>query len=187
MCLTRTLFFSIPNSRYHSCKLWIMPIPNPRLNSRTLRVRPLHRTTSATFIHAPLNHPRNFRILHLKNSLRGDSEEWKDQVLHGTLVENSLDDVPLYLALSYAWGDPSLSDVILIDERELKITQSCGAALRRMLKGNSEIMIWVDAICINQAGMCTVTMEFIALMKTSRRYSGSPRKKRTGCFNGCDF
>ena len=140
--------------------------------------------TSATFTHAPLNHPRNFRILHLKNSLRGDSEEWKDQVLHGTLVENSLDDVPLYLALSYAWGDPSLSDAILIDERELKITQSCGAALRRMLRGKSRIMIWVDAICINQAGMCTVTIEFITLMNISRRYQGGPRKKRTGCFNG---
>jgi hypothetical protein len=99
-------------------------------------------------------------------------------------VETSLDDDPLYFALSYVWGDPSPRDVILIDERELKITQSCGAALRRMLNGKSEIMIWVDAICINQAGMCTMTFEFIALMKISRRHPGTPRKKHTGGFDG---
>lgn len=140
--------------------------------------------TSGAFTHAPLKYPRHFRILHLTSSLREESDDWKDQVLHGTLVETSLDDIPLYLALSYAWGDPSPSDVILIDERESKITQSCGSALRRMLKGKSEIMIWVDAICINQAGMCIVTFEFIALMRISRRHPGGPRKKRTGCFNG---
>lgn len=105
-------------------------------------------------------------------------------MLDGTLVDNSLDDVPLYLALSYAWGDPSLSDVILIDKQELKITQSSGAALRRMLKDKSEIMIWIDAICINQAGMCIVTFEFMTLMNISRRHPGDPRKKRTGGFNG---
>jgi hypothetical protein len=75
-------------------------------------------------------------------------------VLRGTLVETSLDDVPEYFALSYTWGDPTLSDVILIDERALKITRSCAAALRRMLKGKSGRTIWVDSICINQASMC---------------------------------
>lgn len=168
MCLTRSLFSFISNSRYHSHKLWAIPIPNPRLNSRTLHVRPLHRKNFGTFTHAPLNRSCNFRILHLTSSFCGKSRTWQNQVLHGTLVETSLDDVPQYFALSYVWGDLSPRDVILIDERELEITQSCGAALRRMLKGKSEILIWVDAICINQAGMCTVTFQFIALIKISR-------------------
>jgi hypothetical protein len=75
-------------------------------------------------------------------------------VLRGTLVEASLDHVPEYFALSYTWGDSSLSDVIFIDGRALKITQTCATALRRMLKGKFKRTIWVDSICINQASMC---------------------------------
>jgi hypothetical protein len=108
----------------------------------------------ATFAYAPLNHPRHFRLLHLTSPWCEQPADWKDTVLRGTLVETSLDNVPEYFALSYTWGDPSLSDVILIDERALKITQSCAAALRRMVKGESKKTIWVDFICINQAGMC---------------------------------
>jgi hypothetical protein len=108
----------------------------------------------AAFTYAPLNHPRHFRLLHLTSPWRERPADWKHAVLRGTLVETSLDDVPEYFALSYTWGDSSLSDVILINERALKITQTCGAALRRMLKDKSKITIWVDLICINQAGMC---------------------------------
>ena len=107
-----------------------------------------------TFAYTPLSHPRHFRLLQLKRPVGERPEEWKTVVLRGTIVETSLDNVPEYFAISYTWGDPPLSDVIFIDERALKITQSCAAALRRMLKGEYERTIWIDSICINQASMC---------------------------------
>jgi hypothetical protein len=107
------------------------------------------------FIYAPLKHPRYIRVLHLTNAEHEKQAHRKDIFLRGTLVETYLNAVPKYLALSYTWGDPTLSEVILLDGKTLKITQSCAAALRCMLHGKSEILIWVDSICINQAGMCT--------------------------------
>lgn len=57
-----------------------------------------------------------------------------------------------YMALSYVWGEPQFTDVILIDGKRLAITNSLGAALRRLRPpaGHPPLRIWVDQICINQ-------------------------------------
>ncbi|KAK5685811.1 hypothetical protein LTS10_001924 [Elasticomyces elasticus] len=82
------------------------------------------------FTYAPLAHPRSFRILRLKTRFSQDSTGWKDAVLHGSIVDASLDKVPEYFALSYTWGNSSLDDKILIDGRVLRVTQNCADALR---------------------------------------------------------
>ncbi|KAJ8109003.1 hypothetical protein OPT61_g7776 [Boeremia exigua] len=78
---------------------------------------------------------------------RNSPGNWEAIVLRGTIIETSLDSVPSYYALSYCWGDASLSEVIFLDGRPLRITQSCADALRRMIKGKLERTIWVDSIC----------------------------------------
>ncbi|KAK4888176.1 hypothetical protein LTR27_012905 [Elasticomyces elasticus] len=103
------------------------------------------------FTYAPLAHPRSFRILQLTWKYSNDSTGWEDAVLHGSIVDASLDKVPEYFALSYTWGSLSLDDKINIDGRVLGITRNCADALRRMLRGKLKRMIWVDSICINQA------------------------------------
>jgi len=57
-----------------------------------------------------------------------------------------------YKTLSYLWGEPVLSDNILIDSKRLAITKSLGAALRRLRPptGKPPLRIWIDQICINQ-------------------------------------
>lgn len=57
-----------------------------------------------------------------------------------------------YMALSYVWGEPNFTDVILIEGKRLAITNSLGAALRRLRPpaGHPPLRIWVDQICINQ-------------------------------------
>ena len=102
--------------------------------------------------YTPLTDPRSFRILRLRLQFMKATAGWQNLALHGSIIEASLDNVPDYFALSYTWGDPSLSDRICIDGRMLGITQNCADALRRMLKGKLKRMIWVDSICINQAG-----------------------------------
>jgi hypothetical protein len=64
----------------------------------------------------------------------------------------SLEDRPVYAALSYSWGDTSNKRRIIIEEDdkecELLITKNLHSALRHIgLDGQ----FWIDAVCINQA------------------------------------
>ncbi|KLU91388.1 hypothetical protein MAPG_09908 [Magnaporthiopsis poae ATCC 64411] len=89
------------------------------------------------FRYTPLRSPSNFRILRLEYRLEDyELPSWRQRPLRGSLIEASIESPPRYFALSYTWGDPALVD--------------CAAALRRMMKGKTERVIWVDSICINQ-------------------------------------
>ncbi|KAJ9131012.1 Heterokaryon incompatibility protein [Pleurostoma richardsiae] len=59
-----------------------------------------------------------------------------------------------YVALSYLWGDPSATERIFVDNHEFQATSNLAAALRhirRNLKEEQTAVLWVDAVCINQA------------------------------------
>lgn len=57
-----------------------------------------------------------------------------------------------YIALSYVWGDPSLTEEIIVDGHKIPITYSLYSALRQFqCDAFGEETIWVDALCINQA------------------------------------
>jgi hypothetical protein len=100
-----------------------------------------------------LKQPRNFRVLHLQRRQSEHETYYRELTLQGTIIEASLDspNIPEYFALSYTWGQPDLVENIYVDNRPLKITANCAAALRRMLRQRMERNIWVDAICINQS------------------------------------
>ena len=57
----------------------------------------------------------------------------------------------LYEALSYVWGNPDKTVPILIGEHCFKVTKNLHAALLRLRNHYFERIIWVDAVCINQA------------------------------------
>lgn len=57
----------------------------------------------------------------------------------------------LYEALSYVWGDPKATEIIIIDKRLFYVTRNLHAALVRLRDDSLERIVWVDAICINQA------------------------------------
>ncbi|KFA67954.1 hypothetical protein S40285_03557 [Stachybotrys chlorohalonatus IBT 40285] len=106
---------------------------------------------STAFEYSPLRSPSSFRILKLRRPMSEGDVSYTGLSLQGSLVEASLNSPPKYFALSYTWGDPDPCDSITIDGKILRITTNCGSALRRMLRGKFERMIWVDSICINQA------------------------------------
>jgi len=62
-----------------------------------------------------------------------------------------------YEAVSYAWGNPRVTDTIYLhnDHSEatlsLAIASNCAQALRRLRHVDEERLLWIDAICINQA------------------------------------
>lgn len=75
----------------------------------------------------------------------------------------SLESPPPYVAISYAWGDPDQRSEITL-EREItddagritvertpyRVTTSLYGALDALRDKRSEVLVWVDALCINQ-------------------------------------
>jgi hypothetical protein len=95
----------------------------------------------------------SIRVLRLHTSQESNGP------IHCSLETISLHDpnAPLFEALSYTWADPLTGDAKLSqpiyvgpDFDILLVTRNCAAALRQFRK-NEDRLIWVDAICINQA------------------------------------
>jgi hypothetical protein len=63
----------------------------------------------------------------------------------------SLDDNPMYEALSYTWGDPLDKTPIFMESVTFLITKNLHWALRRLRHTDKTRHIWVDALCINQS------------------------------------
>lgn len=100
--------------------------------------------------YTPLETSTHIRLLRL-------SKGALDDPIHGTLITASLDDsTPNFEALSYAWadesGDAARRRVIYLGRfwDILPVTANCCAALRRMRRPERDILVWVDAICIDQ-------------------------------------
>ncbi|KAF7526494.1 hypothetical protein G7054_g10751 [Neopestalotiopsis clavispora] len=74
--------------------------------------------------------------------------------LRGGLIEYSLEEMyteaSSYDALSYAWGDPEMSQAITIDGLKLPITANLHAALMHLRHRHVERLLWVDQLCIDQ-------------------------------------
>lgn len=130
------------------------------------------------YAYAPLTHERSFRILQLTLNLKTTTGRWETDPLYGSIVEASLDSPPEYFALSYTWGAPAPVDQICVNGRMLGITQNCGDALRRMLKGKMKRMIWVDSICINQARMYVTIHQAHSLLICCKRMHKHYKKER---------
>ncbi|KAH7400388.1 heterokaryon incompatibility protein-domain-containing protein [Cadophora sp. MPI-SDFR-AT-0126] len=67
-----------------------------------------------------------------------------------SLSHRDLDEKPEYNALSYAWGDPKVTEPILLDGVLVHVTTNLAAALQHPALWHSQQYLWVDAICINQ-------------------------------------
>ncbi|KAI0184020.1 heterokaryon incompatibility protein-domain-containing protein [Xylaria flabelliformis] len=63
----------------------------------------------------------------------------------------SMQNEPSYIALSYVWGDPNITESIFVNGVPLSITTNLASALRHLRERyKEEIAFWIDAICINQ-------------------------------------
>ncbi|KAI3318140.1 hypothetical protein HD806DRAFT_549483 [Xylariaceae sp. AK1471] len=94
------------------------------------------------YTHKPLS-PKHFRLLYL---LPGE----KNHDLQGVVVQvpYELDDA--YRTLSYVWGTDKRTEELITPDGVLQITPSLNEALRRLRHRKEAILLWVDAICINQ-------------------------------------
>jgi hypothetical protein len=120
---------------------------------------------NSSFAYKPLNPLKHeIRLFHLSqrtdNQSMSSSTAFTDtlnrlmypnlhQFYHCTLKQVSLDNPPQYEALSYTWGVPEPTTQIIIDGQPFWITRSLATTLHH-LTGHRGLILWVDAICINQ-------------------------------------
>jgi hypothetical protein len=67
-----------------------------------------------------------------------------------TLETVTLEDGLQYEALSYAWGNVSIREFVMIEDVRLTVTTSLKSALRHLRHDTETRKLWIDAICINQ-------------------------------------
>ncbi|KAI1410990.1 HET-domain-containing protein [Hypoxylon sp. FL1857] len=117
--------------------------PTRRRHARTDAV-------TGTYKYRPLRNPRGcIRLLYLfPRSLSRASQE--RSILSCMLLNYRIDKAPPYTALSYTWGDATLCRQINVGGKLLHITKNLAVALRHLQEKNKTIVLWVDAVCINQ-------------------------------------
>lgn len=92
----------------------------------------------------------------------------------------SFHEKPYYDALSYTWGDPNSTKLIEVDGVAVEVTSNLEQALRHMRDVNTDLVLWVDAVCINQLDT-TERSHQVALM--GKIYSGCAQVR---IWLGCD-
>ncbi|PWY93145.1 hypothetical protein BO94DRAFT_583385 [Aspergillus sclerotioniger CBS 115572] len=98
---------------------------------------------------------------------------WSDEV-SCKLESVSLDDKPIYEALSYTWGDPSDKVAITLEGVDFSVTKNLHMALRRLRHAESTRRIWVDAFCINQSDSKVILTDSNVPVTITRKVSTNP-------------
>lgn len=100
---------------------------------------------------APLRDPSNtVRLLYVfpkSCSVESDGAH----LIRCELLTHRIDKVPRFVALSYAWGNPSTTHKIVIGRQIIQITETLANALQQMQHPWKTLKVWADALCINQA------------------------------------
>lgn len=74
-----------------------------------------------------------------------------DEQLSGVLRVVSLNDKPMYEAISYTWGLSTENNTIKINNtHDVKITDNLFRALKRLRQQIGKRTLWIDALCIDQ-------------------------------------
>jgi hypothetical protein len=59
-------------------------------------------------------------------------------------------DLPAYTAVSYLWGDPRRTDIILVNDRPFAVRQNIWNLLDHIRREGYQGSLWIDTICIDQ-------------------------------------
>ncbi|KAF2488650.1 HET-domain-containing protein [Lophium mytilinum] len=91
------------------------------------------------------------RLLHLHPKLHKAAQDPTNALLHGTLQTTTLDNAPPYVALSYVWGSSTNLQPLILNNRIIQITPNLATALSHIQNPTSEVVLWIDALCIDQS------------------------------------
>ncbi|CAN9252770.1 unnamed protein product [Alternaria alternata] len=98
------------------------------------------------FVYEPIDLERPaFRLLQL---LRGNGPVIKCRLYQAYL--DGTDMVP-YDALSYTWGGTDKTFPVTVNEKRFDVTENLHSALQHLRSKDTDRILWVDAICIDQS------------------------------------
>lgn len=84
----------------------------------------------------------------------------------GRLVKASLNTSLIYDALSYTWGDPSITTTVILDgDQNFSVTTNLEQALQDLRLEDEIRTIWVDALCIDQKNLAERSQQ-VSIMRT---------------------
>lgn len=95
------------------------------------------------FKHIPIG-TEEIRLVELIPGSAKPADQIECRIFHTDLKHT-----PEYAALSYTWGDPSVTIPILVNGYEYCVTQNLALALLQY-RQTGKHRLWIDAICINQ-------------------------------------
>ena len=124
-----------------------VPSPNDLSGNSTVVVTSGAADATVNQIYTPLSISNDeFRLIELLPSALFDSP------IACQLVHASLQSPPRYEALSYVWGPPPFTSSIKVSTSpNFPIGENLELALRYLRLPSEKRIIWVDALCINQA------------------------------------
>ncbi|KAH8596886.1 heterokaryon incompatibility protein-domain-containing protein [Bisporella sp. PMI_857] len=107
----------------------------------------LHHIRYSSYKYAPLRGDRKFRLLKL---LQGSPT---DEIKCELIASSSNSTSQKYVAISYAWGNPTTTHQIQCDGKELGVTANVIDLLKNIRHSNEDKVIWIDALCIDQSNI----------------------------------
>ncbi|TVY13033.1 Heterokaryon incompatibility protein 6, OR allele [Lachnellula arida] len=132
-----------PIRRVDSSPTHVHLFPHPRSrNMKKSSRKSTFNTNANTYTYKPLASAQDsIRLLRLKPAENPNSP------IHCALFHTSLSRAPPYVALSYCWGER-----VYLEDENFGVTPNLKHALQRLRPASGEDrVLWVDAICINQA------------------------------------
>ncbi|KAM0262923.1 hypothetical protein ACHAQJ_001516 [Trichoderma viride] len=126
-------------------------------------MEPENQEPSIDYQYGALKDDRSIRLMYLHTA-----DSYHQLPVKVSLREFAINDVPNFIALSYAW---ETEDELVSEPRELfcdgasiKITKNCEAALKRLRRPKQDQVLWVDAVCIDQSNLNERSLQ-IGLMR----------------------
>ncbi|RMY29424.1 hypothetical protein D0866_08709 [Hortaea werneckii] len=111
--------------------------------------RTVHDTDHSKYPYQPLNKESlGIRLLTIYPATDPSEVPVKCSLSHANLGKEPK---PTYETISYAWGKSKERQAIVVDDFSLEVPVSAERAIRRMRLRDQKRLLWIDAICVNQA------------------------------------
>ncbi|KAK7954656.1 hypothetical protein PG988_015350 [Apiospora saccharicola] len=76
-----------------------------------------------------------------------------------------------YEALSYCWGEASITKPILLDSKSYPVTTNLFDGLQRLRKSDGLRRLWIDSLCINQIDLAERSREIQKMLSIYKNAS----------------
>jgi len=101
------------------------------------------------YVYKDVSSPLNLRVLVVEPAETIDAP-LRCSIQEVSWIRRNKKQTAAYDALSYTWGAPVREYPLLCDGQTVLVTRNCVSALRYLRLQREKLVIWVDAVCIDQ-------------------------------------